>query len=211
MAISLIQNWIQKKIIELGSSIQPYNFAALLHIYSGTLNLSDISSITNLNIEELSLLRKNAAFMKLVDTYKKECAKSFIESILINDRDINDYAFIAADFSMLDEIIRMQIKIPLFTYLKDLYIGLKNKYIYKLKMDRYDLMVFKRLYIFFLFTELYIETLTTKSLLDMKEIAEGVILPALNIDIKQIESILYETEDIRLKRLEELKSSLLRI
>lgn len=211
MAISLIQSWIQKKIIELGNNIQPYNIAALLHIYSGTLTLSDISYRTNISVGDLNLLRKNAGFMRLVDIYKKECAKSFIENILINDREIDDYAFIAADFSMLDEVIRMQIKIPLFTYLRDLYIGLRDKYTYKLKMDRYDLMVFKRLYIFFLFTELYIETLTTKSLSEMQGIANDVVLPALNVEKNHIESILYETEDRRLKRIEELKSSLLQI
>lgn len=211
MAISLIQNWIKRKIIELGSNIQPYNIAALLHIYSGTLTPSEISHKANISIEELNLLRKNAGFMKLVDTYKKECAKAFIENILINDREINDYAFIAADFSMLDEVIKMQIKIPLFTYLRDLYIGLRDKHIYKLKIDKYDIMVFKRLYIFFLFTELYIETLTVKSLLEMQEIANDVVLPALNIERKLLEDILYEKEDVRFKRLRELKSNLLQI
>lgn len=211
MMISLAQNWMRRKIVDLGRNIQPYNIAALFHIYSGTLSLADISYKSNMSIDELNLFRKNAAFMKLVDTYKKECAKSFIEYILINDCVVNEYAFIAADYSMLDEIIKMQIKIPLFTYLRDLYISLKNKYMYKLKMDDYDLMVFKRLYIFFIFTECYEQTLTIRSLDEMRQIAEEVVLPALNIEKREIDVVLSETESVRLGRINKLRTDLLQI
>jgi hypothetical protein len=146
--------------------------------------------------------------MRLVDTFKKECTQSLKEDILINDHKLEEYDSIAADYSMLEEVGRMQIRVPLFTQLRDLAGSIKSKNIYNLKIDMYDLILFKRLFVFFIFTEKYIQTLAASSLTFMKQIAEEIVWPALGLDMKQIDRILLEPEEIKKKRLRDLKASL---
>jgi len=182
----------------------PHSIAALLHIYLSTLTLQEISDRSGLSLDTLHNLRTKAPFMRLVDTLKKECSREFREDLLINDHHPEEYNSIAADFTMLDEMVQMQIKVPLFTQLRDLSQRLKSRKTFGLKLETHELMLFKRLFTFFIFVERYVQTLTSKALSEMKQIAEEIVLPALHIDINEIEQILRKstlTLDSRVKEL----------
>ncbi|MEW6162949.1 MAG: hypothetical protein AB1606_06525, partial [Nitrospirota bacterium] len=105
---------------------------------------------------------------------------------------------------MLDEMLQMQIKVPLFTQLRKLSQSLKSRKTYGLKLETSELMLFKKLFTFFIFVEKYVQTLTTRAMLDIKKVAKEIAWPALNMDMKEIDRILSKpilTRDMRLKEL----------
>ncbi len=197
--------WIQNKIAESREAKSPHQIAALMHIYTGILNLKDISEISGLSLDTLKDLRTKVSFMRLVDNFKKEYSREFREALLINDYSVEEYETLAADFTMLDEMLQIQIKTPLFTQLRELSKGLKSKKTYGLKIENYDLRLFKRLLIFFMFVERYSQTLTTRGLSDMKDVAKKVL--SVNMD-EEIDRVLSDPVSMYGKRLKELKHRL---
>ncbi len=207
MSNFLIEKWLRKKILELGKD-STTDSAALLHIYHGTLNLKEISEKAGLSQETLSSLRTKAPFMRLVDTFKKECSREFREDLLINDYFSEEYDSMASDFSMLDEILQMQIKVPLFTHLKDLSQHIKSKKTHCLKIDMSNLKLFRRLFTLFILIEKYAPTLTSKALSEMKQIAEEIVWPTLDMDIKELDQLLSKPLATKDRRLEGLRGRL---
>lgn len=207
MRFFLSENWIQNKIAKSKEARSSHQIAALMHIYFGTLSLRDISEISGLSLDTLKDLRTKASFMRLVDNLKKEYSQEFREAILINDYSIEEYETLAADFTMLDEMLQIQIKVPLFTHLRELSQSLKSKKTYGLKIENYDLRLFKRLLTFFMFTERYNQTLTTRELSEIEQVAKNV-LSTFNID-KEIDRILNDPISKRGRRLKELVSRIM--
>lgn len=207
MRFFLSENWIQNKIAKSKEARSSHQIAALMHIYFGTLSLRDISEISGLSLDTLKDLRTKASFMRLVDNFKKEYSQEFREAILINDYSIEEYETLAADFTMLDEMLQIQIKVPLFTHLRELSQSLKSKKTYGLKIENYDLRLFKRLLTFFMFTERYNQTLTTRELSEIEQVAKNV-LSTFNID-KEIDRILNDPISKRGRRLKELVSRIM--
>lgn len=204
----LSKKWLRKKVEELGKDRLAYHVAALMHIYLGTLTLEEIAKMAGLSLDGLKNFRTKAPFMRLVDTLKKEFSRDFREDLLINDRLPEEYDSLAEDFTMLDEMVQTQIKVPLFTQLRELSQRLKSRKTYGLKIDTSELMLFKRLFIFFIFVEKYAPTLTSKALSDMKQVAEEIVWPGLNRDMKEIDRILSEPIVARDKRAKELRERL---
>ncbi|MEW6163179.1 MAG: hypothetical protein AB1606_07700, partial [Nitrospirota bacterium] len=141
MSCFLSEKWLRKKITELGRERSSYQLAALMHIYTGTLTLEEISKRAGLSLDILRSLRTKAPFMRLVDTFKKECSYDFREDLLINNYLLEQYKSLAADFTMLDEMLQMQIKVPLFTQLRKLSQSLKSRKTYGLKLETSELML----------------------------------------------------------------------
>jgi hypothetical protein len=190
MIMSLGLRWLRKRIEELGEGRAPYQLAALFHIYLGTLSLEEIAALSCIETEGILFLRSNGAFMKLVDTFKQECAAWSREDLILNERTIEEYDSIGADYSMLEEVLRMQIKIPLFTELRAVAQSIKSKSTYGLPIERYNLRLFKKLYLFFLFSEKYTPTLTSRSLPDLEQIAEETVWPTVAFDKEELERVL---------------------
>jgi hypothetical protein len=187
MTTSLGLRWLQKRIEEFGEGRAPYQIAALLHIYLGTLSIEEIAALSGIGTEGIMILRSNGAFMKLVDASKQECAKWSREDLILKDRAVKEYDSLAADYSMLEEVLRMQTKIPLFAELREVAQSIKSKSAYGLATDPYNLRLFRNLYLFFLFSEKYLSTLTSRSLPDLTKIAEETVWPALAFDEEELE------------------------
>jgi hypothetical protein len=207
MIMSLGLRWLRKRLDELGEVRPPYQIVSLLHIYFGTLSIEEIAALSGIETEGILLLRSNGAFMRLVDTCKQECAEWSREDLMGNDHTIEEYDSLAADYSMLEEVLRMQIKIPLFTELRKVAQSIKSKSTHGLLVDPYNLMLFRRLYLFFLFTEKYILTLTSRSLPDLKQIAEETVWPALAFNKEELERVLRKAVSLR-ERMEAFKGEL---
>jgi len=205
--MSLGLRWLQKKLEELGEGRAPYELASLLHIYLSTLSIQEIAVLSGIETEGIMLLRSNGAFMKLVDTSKQECAIWSREDLILNDRTIEEYDSIAADYSMLEEVLRMQIKIPLFTDLRWVAQSIESKSTYSLPIDPYNLRLFRKLYLFFLFSEKYLPTLTSRSLPDLKQIAEETVWQALAFDREELERVLRKPAPLR-ERVGEFKAEI---
>ncbi len=185
--------------------MSPHQIAALMHIYVGTFTLKEVSEIAGLSLKDLEELRTKASFMRLVDNFKKEYSYEFREALLINDYSIEEYETLAADYSMLDEMLQIQIKVPLFTQLRDLSQSLNSKEAYGLKIETYDLRVFTRLFTFFMFVEKYGQTLTTRILSDIKQVAEKVLSVKMDDEVNKT---LSDPVSMRSRRLKELKARL---
>lgn len=207
MRFFLSENWIQNKIAESREARSPHQIAALMHIYFGTLSLKDISKISGLSLDTLKDLRTKGSFTRLVDNFKKEYSREFREALLINDYSVEEYETLAADFTILDEMLQIQIKVPLFTQLRKLSQNLKSKKTFGLKIENYDLKLFKRLLTFFMFVERYNQTLTTRELSEIEQVAKNVLSTFNNID-KEIDRILNDPISKRDRRLKELMSRL---
>ncbi len=185
--------------------MSPHQIAALMHIYVGTFTLKEVSEIAGLSLKDLEELRTKASFMRLVDNFKKEYSYEFREALLINDYSIEEYETLAADYSMLDEMLQIQIKVPLFTQLRDLSQSLNSKEAYGLKIETYDLRVFTRPLHFFMFVEKYGQTLTTRILSDIKQVAEKVLSVKMDDEVNKT---LSDPVSMRSRRLKELKARL---
>jgi hypothetical protein len=199
MGYFLGEKWLQKKSAEFGNAFSSYQVAALMHIYLGTLSLKDISEKAGLSLDRLYSLRTEPGFMYLVDVLKKEFSKEFREDILTGDYSHDEYASLASDFTMLDEMVQMQIKVPLFAQLRELSLGIKTRTAYSLDIETRERMLFKRLFTLFIFVEKYARSLTSRSLPDIRQIAEE-ILP--HTDMNEIDRKLSEpplAHDIRVK------------
>ncbi len=205
MSYFLSEIWIRKKIAESSEAMSPHQIAALMHIYVGTFTLKEVSEIAGLSLKDLEELRTKASFMRLVDNFKKEYSYEFREALLINDYSIEEYETLAADYSMLDEMLQIQIKVPLFTQLRDLSQSLNSKEAYGLKIETYDLRVFTRLFTFFMFVEKYGQTLTTRILSDIKQVAEKVLSVKMDDEVNKT---LSDPVSMRSRRLKELKARL---
>lgn len=182
--------WLIKRLAKTTGESLPVWRGALLHIYVGALTLGEIAGYAGLTAESLRGLRMNARFMKMVDTVKKENAGDLREDIIVNTYGMDEYDTLASDVALFDEILRMQIKLPLFTQLRNLAEKIQSKHRHSLKIDSYDLMVFRRLFSFLILVEKYGTTLTARSLLEMKKTAEKIVWPALHLEKDEIDLIL---------------------
>jgi len=200
--------WLHKKIAELKDDSYAAHLAALLHIYFGILSLEEIAEKVGIHIQTLQGLRKNASFMRMVDTYKKEFSGEIREDLLINTYGLEEYEFFASDFAMFDEILQTQIKVPLFTQLKRLSQSIRSRTTYNIKIEKAEFMLFRRLFSFFILIEKYIPTLTSKALVEMKEVAQEIVWPALDMDGEEIDWILSNPPLKRDERVKELKNKL---
>ncbi|MEW6418691.1 MAG: hypothetical protein AB1480_11290 [Nitrospirota bacterium] len=200
--------WLRKRTAEIKNDSLHYQRAALLHIYLGALTLHEIAVYAGLTIETLQGLRMNARFMKMVDTCKKEYSRDLREDLLVNNYQLDDYDSLASDVSLLDEILKMQIKVPLFTELRNLSQSIKSRTTHNLKVDLSEFMLFRRLFSFLILVEKYATTLTAQSLLEMKAIAEEIVWPGLHLDKNEIDQILNRPISTIEGRLEELRARL---
>ncbi len=200
--------WLRKKTAGIKDDSLRYQRAALLHIYLGALTLHEIAVYSGLTAETLNGLRMNAPFMKMVDTCKKEYSHDLREDLLVNNYRLEDYDSLASDVSLLDEILRMQIKVPLFTQLRNLSQSIKSRTTHNLEIDPSELMLFRRLFSFFILFEKHATTLTAQSLMEMKLIAEEIVWPGLHLDKNEIDQILNRPMSTIEERLRELRARL---
>jgi hypothetical protein len=201
-------DWVHKKITELKDDTYTVHVAALLHIYFGVFTLEEIADKAGMTLQTLYRLRMNAPFMRLVDTYKKEFSEEIREKLLINTYELEGYDFIASDFTMFDEILQTQIKVPLFTKLNKLSQSIRSRATYNIKIEKTEFMLFRRLFGFFILIEKYSPTLTSKALVEIKETAQEIVWPALDMDGGEIDRILNKPLLTRDERLREFRRKL---
>ena len=200
--------WLRKKAALFEEKSYPALFAALLHIYLGSLTFKDIAEHSGMTRDALAKLRKNPRFMRFVDTFKKDISGAIREDLIVNNYALEDYDSLAADFSLCDEIFQMQIRVPLFSRLKSVSEKIDSRHTHGLKLDQYELRLFRKLFCFFVFAEKYTPTLVSRSLQDMKRIAEDIVWPALELDEKEIDHLLRRPSPDKNGRLNALRQAL---
>jgi hypothetical protein len=81
---------------------------------------------------------------------------------------------------MLDEIAQMQIKAPLIKQLLDTAQRIKSRDVHGLEHDEHELLLFRRLFTFLVFTEHYISILTKKAVQLLEQVADDLVWPLLD-------------------------------
>lgn len=200
--------WVRKK----ASTFRPDSFsplyAALLHIYTGGLTLGEIAEQADMSREDLSRLRKNPRFFRYVDTFKKELSREIIEDLLVNTYRMDEYDALASDFSLFDEVFQMQIRVPLYSHLREIAGRIKSKAAHRLPIEMPDFRLFRRLFSFFLLMEKYTPTLVSKSLDELKDIASSLVWPSLGLDASELYSVLARSVPSVEERVVNLKARL---
>jgi hypothetical protein len=164
-SLFLGQDWIQERILEYSREQKPMvslqqrgivfperiYLAGLLHIYTGSLTPAEIADAAGVSFKELGFWKVQIDFMVLADAAKVGFSDYFREELLMNDYEPSEYRSIASEYLLFDEQVRTQIRAPLFSQMKRVANSLSNYSRVKLKLDRSDLKIFKRLYSFFVF------------------------------------------------------------
>jgi hypothetical protein len=164
-SLFLGQDWIQERILEYSREQKPtvslqqrgivfperIYLAGLLHIYTGSLTPAEIADAAGVSFKELGFWKVQIDFMVLADAAKVGFSDYFREELLMNDYEPSEYRSIASEYLLFDEQVRTQIRAPLFSQMKRVANSLSNYSRVKLKLDRSDLKIFKRLYSFFVF------------------------------------------------------------
>ncbi len=164
----LYEQWLQGKMLEYLTiscpprlkgrilTMKPKEYGAvLLQAYFGGINLGRIAELAGLILEQLERWRKQPEFLLAMDWSKNRFSLSFRETILLKDFTASEYHEIAAEFSLLEESLRVSTRVPLYHRLKSVGQRLLSKRKYDLQMDSYDVVVFKRLFSFFLALEFH--------------------------------------------------------
>lgn len=189
-----IQEYDQKKDKQAGKRkvIFPKNLysAALLHIYRGALSITEIADWSGMNLGALEHWRTDLGFLLLIDFLKKECSEFICEKLLINDFTLQEYDAIGAEYSLLDEVVQNQIKVPLFNQMKDLAQRIDSRKKNGLPLDGYNLTVFSRLFTFFLFVEKHTHQGSRMFSKTIRSIAESIVWPEIGRDWDQVISVL---------------------
>ena len=153
--------------------------AVLLQAYLGRVNLKQVADFCRLEATQISEWRKQPEFLLAMDWSKGAFCKEFQELMVLNDYTATQYHEIAAEFSLLEESLRITIRIPLYHRFKMLGQKLISKREHNLEMDYYDLTLFKRLFSFFYALEYHWPSPASKRIKeDFKPFAESTVWPA---------------------------------
>lgn len=170
--------------------------------------MDEIAEQADISRESLFSLRKNPRFFRYVDTFKKELSHEIIEDLLVNTYGIDEYDALASDFSLFDEVFQMQIRVPLYSHLREIAGRIKSRAAHGLPIEMPDFRLFRRLFSFFLLMEKYTPTLVSKSLDELKDMASGLVWPALGLDASEVYSVLARPAPSREERVAHLKARL---
>lgn len=167
--------------------------AALMHLYVGTFSMADIADIVSTEPSVLIFLRTQIDFMTLVDKLKISFARYFRENLILNEYPPAVYASIAAEYALFEELVRNQIRIPLFRHMNRLAGSLSNKDRNDLPMDPYDLHLYRRLFSFFSFESCYLPGLVQHSMPELKRIAEEIVWARLGENDYSLSSLMADS------------------
>ncbi len=164
--------------------------AALMHLYVGNFSLNEIAGMVSTPPAKLAFLRTQIDFMTLVDSLKALFARFFRENLILNEYPLADYASIASEYAVFEELARNQIRVPLFRRMKQLADAISDKEHHELPIDVYDLRTFKKLFSFFVFEECFLQALTKPSFPQLKQVARKIVWFRLGEDYDALDSLL---------------------
>lgn len=164
--------------------------AALMHLYVGTFSLAEIARMCSLAPAEIRFLRTQIDFMMLADALKVSFTGYFRDNLILNEYRPAEYASIAAEYAVFEELARNQIRVPLFRRMKELANSISDKVEFDLLVEPYDLKSFKKLYNFFVFEESFLPSLSKPSFNHLKRVAKEIVWNRLDEDYNELDSML---------------------
>ena len=190
----LYQQWLHQRLQEYVTSSRPPQLrgrdialspsqygAALMQAYLGKASLSWIAEHTRIPVELLRQWRQEPHFLLIMDWSKSIFSKNFQENLALNDYTLAQYHYIAAEISLLEESLRVAIRVPLYKRFKKLGRSLISRRQNNITLSKYDLRLFRRLFLFFLALEHHWPSSAKKRISeDFLPLARDVVWPLLN-------------------------------
>ena len=161
-----------------------------MHLYVGTFSIEEIAGMVSVTEAELGFLRTQIDFMMLVDALKISFTRYFRENLILNEYRPREYASIAAEYAVFEELARNQIRVPLFRLMQALGTSISDKVKFDLSVDLYDFQTFKKLYSFFVFEESFLPALSKPSSQELKRVAKEIVWKRLKADYDELDSLL---------------------
>lgn len=127
--------------------------AALMQAYFGKASLIWIAEHAGIPVKLLRQWRKEPPFLLVMDWSKSLFSKAFQENLILNDYSMAQYYYMAAEISLLEESLRLIVRMPLNRRFIKLGRSLISRHQNDLDLNNYDLRLFRRLFLFFLALE----------------------------------------------------------
>ena len=164
--IFLYQRWLHQRLHDYVSSSKPPQLrgrdialsssqygAALMQAYLGKASLRWVADLSGVSLELLKQWRQEPPFLLVMDWSKSIFSKACQENLSLNDYTPQEYHYITAEISLLEESLRIALRVPLYQRFKKLGRGLISRRQNELSLAKYDLRLFRRLFLFFLILE----------------------------------------------------------
>jgi hypothetical protein len=190
----LYQEWLQRRLLEyvqsprrpllhgreLAMSPQHYG-AALMQAYLGKATLDWIAEQTGILVQGFRRWRQELEFLLVMDWSKPIFAGAMEGNLILIDYELAQYHDMAAEISLLEESLRVALRVPLYRRFKKLAQSLISRYQNAIALDSYDLRLFRRLFLFFLALEYHWPTPAGRRIHeDYLPLARDVVWPLLD-------------------------------
>ncbi|MCG6982855.1 MAG: hypothetical protein LJE88_15750 [Deltaproteobacteria bacterium] len=192
--IFLYQKWLHQRLHDYVTSPKPPQLrgrdvtlptsqygAALMQAYLGKASLRWVADLSCISLELLREWRQEPRFLLVMDWSKALFSRAFQEDLALNDYTLREYYHIAAEFSLLEESLRIAVRVPSYQRFKKLGRRLNSRRQNNLSLSKYDLRLFKRLFLFFLTLEEHWPSSAKKRINeDFLPLARDVVWPLLD-------------------------------
>jgi len=189
----LYQQWLHQRLQEYVTSSHPVQLrgrdialspskygAALMQAYLGKASLSWVAEHARIPVERLRLWRREPQFLLVMDWSKSVFSKTFQENLFLHDYTLVQYHHISAEISLLEESLRVTVRVPLYQRFMKLGLSLMSRHQNNIKLAKYDLRLFRRLFLFFLALEHHWPSSAQKRISeDFLPLARDIVWPLL--------------------------------
>lgn len=160
------QQWLHERLHEQAQSSRPPQIrgreiamfpiqygAALMQAYIGKASLAWVAELTGIPLQRLRQWRQEPQFLLVIDWSKSIFSNSFQEDLILSDYSVAQYHYMSGEISLLEESLRIAIRMPLYQRFTKLGKSLISRHQNDLPLTDYDLRLFRRLFLFFLALE----------------------------------------------------------
>lgn len=155
--------------------------AALMQAYFGEASLNWIAEHVGIPVKLLRQWRQEPQFLLIMDWSKSIFSRAFQENLILNDYSMAQYYSVAAEIALLEESLRLTIRMPLNRRFVKLGRFLMSRHQNDLDLNNYDLRLFRRLFLFFLALETHWPGESCRCISeDFVTLAKHVVWPLLN-------------------------------
>ncbi len=164
--VFLYQRWLAGALEHLRTSPRPPQLkgrpihliprqygTALLQAYLGQASLNWVAEVAGVPLAILQDWRQAPEFLLVMDWSKVLFAEDFRERLMLTDYSLGQLHEIAGEFPLLEDSLKMAVRIPLYQVFRQVGERLKSRDQHGLPLGRQKAPLFRRLFLFFLILE----------------------------------------------------------
>jgi len=173
--------------------------AALLMTYLGEFSLPELAAFVGVDLTTLEEWRESLEFLQVMDWSKSRFAKTFQDTLVLEDFSWQEYEEVAGEFACLEESLRVRVRTKLYPQLRDLGERLVSQYRHGLSLETSWFPTFRRILRFFWALEIFWPSAARARLREKcLPLAREVVWPALGLpDEPELSPEFWETGEFR--------------